>query len=201
MLLLLKFLLGVDVVLFGVQVVRTAQQGLLEGLHGRGIILLLQGYVATIIIIIRCMDRCARRFFQPFQGLPRLVISRLAVQGIRQVVVRREGRAVLQEGTPVIDIGLAPVFLAELAVSLPHFPPVRLGLGRRGRRTEISEGKIGKGEDFEKVCRAQDKVEAAFGRMEKIAVGNKYICILLVKNPVGLDRALSFVAGRVMPTH
>ena len=60
---------------------------------------------------------------------------------------------------------------------------------------EISEGKIGKGENFEKVCRAQDKVEAAFGRMEKIAVGNKYICILLVKNPVGLDRALSFVAG------
>ena len=88
----------------------------------------LQGHVATIIIIIRCMDRCARRFFQPFQGLPRLVISRLAVQGIRQVVVRRKGRAVLQESTPVIDIGLAPVFLAELAVSLPHFPPVRLGL-------------------------------------------------------------------------
>lgn len=44
------------------------------------------------------------------------------------------------------------------------------------------------------VCRAQDNVEAAFGRMEKIAVGSKYICILLVKNPVGLDRSLSFVA-------
>ena len=50
------------------------------------------------------------------------------------------------------------------------------------------------GEIFEKVCSAQDNVEAAFGRMEKIAVGNKYICILLVKNPVGLDRSLSFVA-------
>ena len=47
---------------------------------------------------------------------------------------------------------------------------------------------------FEKACNAQDNVEAAFGRMEKIAVGNKYICILLVKNPVGLDRSLSFVA-------
>ena len=47
---------------------------------------------------------------------------------------------------------------------------------------------------FEKVCQAQENVEPAFGRMEKIAVGNKYICILLVKNPVGLDRSLSFVA-------
>jgi len=51
-----------------------------------------------------------------------------------------------------------------------------------------------KEELFEKVCGAQDSVEAAFGRMEKIAVGEKYICILLVKNPVGLDRSLSFVA-------
>jgi UDP-N-acetylmuramyl tripeptide synthase len=49
-------------------------------------------------------------------------------------------------------------------------------------------------EIFENVCKAQENVEAAFGRMEKIAVGNKYICILLVKNPVGLDRSLSFVA-------
>ncbi|MBR1798049.1 MAG: DUF1727 domain-containing protein [Clostridiales bacterium] len=47
---------------------------------------------------------------------------------------------------------------------------------------------------FEQACRSQGSVEAAFGRMEKIAVGDKYICILLVKNPVGLDRSLSFVA-------
>ena len=52
------------------------------------------------------------------------------------------------------------------------------------------------GEDglFAQVCKSEESVEAAFGRMEKIAVGNKYICILLVKNPVGLDRSLSFVA-------
>ncbi len=47
---------------------------------------------------------------------------------------------------------------------------------------------------FEQACQSTEKIEAAFGRMEKIAVGNKYICILLVKNPVGLDRSLSFVA-------
>ena len=56
---------------------------------------------------------------------------------------------------------------------------------------------IDRGEEdglFEQACKSTQKVEAAFGRMEKIAVGNKFICILLVKNPVGLDRALSFVA-------
>lgn len=62
--------------------------------------------------------------------------------------------------------------------------------------TTFLENDCEKGEEklFEKACNAQDNVEAAFGRMEKIAVGNKYICILLVKNPVGLDRSLSFVA-------
>ena len=62
------------------------------------------------------------------------------------------------------------------------------------RFLESEYGNEGEKTVFEQVCRAQDNVEAAFGRMEKIAVGNKYICILLVKNPVGLDRSLSFVA-------
>ncbi|MBR3031853.1 MAG: DUF1727 domain-containing protein, partial [Clostridiales bacterium] len=48
---------------------------------------------------------------------------------------------------------------------------------------------------FDKCAAALEHVEAAFGRMEKIAIGDKKICVLLVKNPVGLDRALSFVAG------
>ena len=34
----------------------------------------------------------------------------------------------------------------------------------------------------------------AFGRMEKIPVGSKSVCLLLVKNPVGLERTLSFVS-------
>jgi UDP-N-acetylmuramyl tripeptide synthase len=34
----------------------------------------------------------------------------------------------------------------------------------------------------------------AFGRMEKIPVGTKSVCLLLVKNPVGLERTLSFVS-------
>ena len=60
--------------------------------------------------------------------------------------------------------------------------------------TFLEEEKKGEEGLFEKACKAQENVEPAFGRMEKIAVGSKYICILLVKNPVGLDRSLSFVA-------
>ncbi len=37
-------------------------------------------------------------------------------------------------------------------------------------------------------------VRPAFGRTEKINVGDKSFCILLVKNPVGLDRALTHVS-------
>jgi len=41
---------------------------------------------------------------------------------------------------------------------------------------------------------ALSRVKPAFGRMEKIAVGGKTICLLLVKNPVGLDRSLTLVS-------
>ncbi len=49
--------------------------------------------------------------------------------------------------------------------------------------------------DFADCAKAVCEVKPAFGRMEKIKVGNKYICLLLVKNPVGLERALSFVSS------
>lgn len=59
---------------------------------------------------------------------------------------------------------------------------------------EIIKNSPDDGEIFARACDAQKHVKAAFGRMEKIAVGDKNLCILLVKNPVGLDRSLSFVA-------
>jgi UDP-N-acetylmuramyl tripeptide synthase len=37
--------------------------------------------------------------------------------------------------------------------------------------------------------------EAAFGRMERFPVGEREVCLILVKNPVGMDRALDFVAA------
>lgn len=60
---------------------------------------------------------------------------------------------------------------------------------------EIDQGNGEVSQDlFKKACESSNSVEAAFGRMEKVKVGDKNICILLVKNPVGLDRSLSFVA-------
>lgn len=48
--------------------------------------------------------------------------------------------------------------------------------------------------NFSACSKALMQTKAAFGRMEKLTVGDKKICVLLVKNPVGLDRALSFVS-------
>jgi UDP-N-acetylmuramyl tripeptide synthase len=47
---------------------------------------------------------------------------------------------------------------------------------------------------FEQCAVGIQNVQPAFGRMEKIPVGSKSLCLLLVKNPVGLERALSFVS-------
>ena len=46
---------------------------------------------------------------------------------------------------------------------------------------------------LEKAGAALGQVQAAFGRMERFSVGNKDVCLILVKNPVGMDRALEFV--------
>lgn len=56
---------------------------------------------------------------------------------------------------------------------------------------QVSDGSL----HFADCARAVRAVKPAFGRMEKIRIGNKYICLLLVKNPVGLERALSFVSS------
>lgn len=47
---------------------------------------------------------------------------------------------------------------------------------------------------FAKAVQGVELVRPAFGRMEKIKIGSKSLCLLLVKNPVGLERALSFVS-------
>ena len=47
---------------------------------------------------------------------------------------------------------------------------------------------------FHRAAAAAESARPAFGRLEKIPVGNKEICLLLVKNPIGLERALTFVS-------
>ncbi|MCQ2467358.1 MAG: MurT ligase domain-containing protein [Clostridia bacterium] len=50
-------------------------------------------------------------------------------------------------------------------------------------------------DSFGEAIKASSCVKPAFGRMEKITLpGFKKLCILLVKNPAGLDRSLSFVS-------
>jgi UDP-N-acetylmuramyl tripeptide synthase len=53
---------------------------------------------------------------------------------------------------------------------------------------------IAAGLPFAASVAALEQSQAAFGRMERFAVGDKDVCLILVKNPVGMDRALDFVA-------
>lgn len=48
---------------------------------------------------------------------------------------------------------------------------------------------------FQSTVSALPLVQAAFGRMERFSIGQKEVCLILVKNPVGMDRALDFVAA------
>ncbi len=48
---------------------------------------------------------------------------------------------------------------------------------------------------FDLSVAALPTAQAAFGRMERFAVDGREVCLILVKNPVGMDRALDFVAA------
>lgn len=47
---------------------------------------------------------------------------------------------------------------------------------------------------FEASAAALITAEAAFGRMERFRAGDRDVCLILVKNPVGMDRALDFIS-------
>lgn len=46
---------------------------------------------------------------------------------------------------------------------------------------------------FRSLVSALSLTSAAFGRMERFTVGDRQACLILVKNPVGLDRALEYI--------
>ena len=50
------------------------------------------------------------------------------------------------------------------------------------------------GVPFEPAVAVLEQARAAFGRMERFKVGSREVCLILVKNPVGMDRALDFVS-------
>ena len=49
------------------------------------------------------------------------------------------------------------------------------------------------GQPFDAAAAMLEKARAAFGRMERFKVGTREVCLILVKNPVGMDRALDYV--------
>ncbi|NCC76133.1 MAG: DUF1727 domain-containing protein [Clostridia bacterium] len=53
---------------------------------------------------------------------------------------------------------------------------------------------IAGGQAFAPAAETLGQARAAFGRMERFAVGEREVCLILVKNPVGMDRALDFVS-------
>ena len=60
--------------------------------------------------------------------------------------------------------------------------------------TFLGEIREDPGLSFCRICSAMEKTKPAFGRMEKIRAGDKELCLLLVKNPVGLERTLAFLS-------
>lgn len=50
------------------------------------------------------------------------------------------------------------------------------------------------GQPFLRAAAELEKARAAFGRMERFKVGTREVCLILVKNPVGMDRALDYVS-------
>lgn len=83
----------------------------------------------------------------------------------------------------------------EVLLKIPGSHNIYNTLGCVAAVTVLTEKIEGEKEDhFGKACDASSEVKAAFGRMEKFKVKDKEVCILLVKNPAGLDRSLQFVA-------
>jgi UDP-N-acetylmuramyl tripeptide synthase len=50
------------------------------------------------------------------------------------------------------------------------------------------------GQPFDWAAGELGQARAAFGRMERFAAGDREVCLILVKNPVGMDRALEWVS-------
>lgn len=50
------------------------------------------------------------------------------------------------------------------------------------------------GASLDRAVAALSEARAAFGRMERFTVQDRQVCLILVKNPVGMDRALDFVS-------
>ena len=57
-------------------------------------------------------------------------------------------------------------------------------------------GAMALGLDLQSAVKSLSQTGAGFGRMEKLSIGNVDVRIILVKNPVGLSRALDYLCTR-----
>ena len=118
--------LGVGQVLLCFHVPGLAQQYLLEGFDGSRPVLLGQGGIPQIEIIVDRVGRKRCLGGDLLQLGRRLRVISLAVQGIGQIVIRREGEGILQERLAVTDIRLREFTPPEFPVAATDFPAVDL---------------------------------------------------------------------------
>ena len=125
--LILQHLLGIDVILLRIHVCRIAEKRLLESIDSTLPIFFLYRDITRIVVIISSIGSSRCGFLDLFHHLGRLIKIALTVEIGRKVVIRGNRRGILHERLPVINVSLAPVFLAELPVSGTDVAPVHLG--------------------------------------------------------------------------
>ena len=133
-LLVLEHQFGVDVILFGVKVVGSEEQGLPESLHCCGVVFLLKGYVAAVVVPAGGVLGGGGNVFNLLQGLSGAFPVLLAVQGRAQIVIARHREGIFDHGLAVVDLSFLESLFFELAVACADFPPVGLGAQRETQR-------------------------------------------------------------------
>ena len=125
--LILQHLLGIDVILLRIHVCRIAEKRLLESIDSTLPIFFFYRDITRIVVIISSIGSSRCGFLDLFHHLGRLIKIALTVEIGRKVVIRGNRRGILHERLPVINVSLAPVFLAELPVAGTDVAPVHLG--------------------------------------------------------------------------
>ncbi len=128
LLLVLEHLLRIGQIALGIHIARIAPQRLLEGLYRLAPAALLQVDVTAVVKGIGG-SRAARKAVQRFAGIFfRLLPVFYLVEGVCQVVLRRNAGGVLHQRLLVVDLGGSIVRLLVVAVAAAHLPPVGLRL-------------------------------------------------------------------------
>ena len=97
----------------------------------------------------------------------------------------------LPDGSRSRDLALQFNWRGETASATLPIPGIHNGYNAAAAVLAV----LAAGLPYQPAVAALASARAAFGRMERFSVGDKEVCLILVKNPVGMDRALDFVAA------